>query len=122
VEKIELIWKGILTLDKATISKLDDNISGIYRLSYKHIDTNIYVNYVGKTDDLKKQLLLHISKEETNTCIKGFQSSSTCYFKYAQIKEGIQKDIAYGLLHNFYQPNCNTDKPMVDENFTINVN
>lgn len=119
---IELKWNSLASLQKGEIDKLADGISGIYRLSYRHPDGNAYVNFVSKCDDLKEALLKHISNEETNTCIRGFLQSSTCYFKFAQIQDPKEKEIAYGLLYKVYQPTCNIDKPVADENFTININ
>lgn len=123
MEKIELNWSVLAGLDEQTIQLIDDNLQGIYRLSYRHEDKNIYVFFVGKSTDIKKQLLIHISEKEENVCIKNFKILKTCYFKYAVIEEDNLRDLSYKQICKFYQPSCNTDKiPTGEDIISLNVN
>lgn len=123
MEKIELNWSILSGLDKESLEKLDDSLHGIYRLSYRHEDKNIYVFFVGKSTDIKHQLLIHISDKEENVCVKNFKILKTCYFKYAVITEEKIRDLSYKQICKFYQPSCNTDKiPTGEDIISLNVN
>ena len=123
MEKLDLVWHGIigLTLDK--VNQLTENIKGVYRLSYRHEDTNIYVFFVGESKDIKKSLIEHLSQDENNLCVKNHINLKECYFKYTSLNEDIQKDLVYKQICKFYQPGCNNNKVIASEDIiNINVN
>jgi hypothetical protein len=122
VASIELKWNNLTPLNDENISGLEDAVPGIYRISYKHPDSKIYVFFVGKSQDIKKSLQSHLSPEEKNPGILSFVKGSECFFKYAPVVDEKERNIAYGLAFKFYQPSCNADRPEPDENFTININ
>jgi hypothetical protein len=122
MEKIELTWSGLKIFDAVTIEAVPENICGVYRLSHRHTDNNIYVFFVGKSDDIKTQLKHHLSTDESNICIKNYLVAKQCYFKYAEFKDLKQLDAVYSQLYKFYQPGCNDKLPVIDESVTINVN
>ncbi len=122
MEKLELTWIGIVSLKKESIEALANDIKGVYRLSYRHDDSNIYVFYAGHSNDIKKSLLHHISPEETNLCIKNHITLKDCFFKYTKV-EGDKMDLVYRQICKFYQPGCNSEKIVLGEDIiNINVN
>ncbi|HEV8515979.1 MAG TPA: hypothetical protein VGQ59_22015 [Cyclobacteriaceae bacterium] len=122
MEKIVLTWSKIDTLDSAKVNSVASNLAGVYRLSYRHEDSNIYVFYVGEGEDIKKQLLSHISEGEQRVCVKNFIALKPCFFKYAPVPDPTIRNLVYRQICKFYQPSCNDDKTTGDDIIELNVN
>jgi excinuclease UvrABC nuclease subunit len=117
----ELKWTGLKRLTEEIIQTLE-SVPGVYRLSYKSPDTNIYVFYVGKCENIKEQLTKHISAEqEKNVCVKNYIQTLECYFRFALISNEEVRSAGQRQLYKHYQPSCNERMPEGDDNITINV-
>lgn len=122
MNELKIIWSSLVSLNTDAISKLG-TIKGVYRLSYLDDDTNVYVFFVGKNNDIKSQLLNHISDSETNICIKNLANKKR-YFKYADLSAFDETilDQVYKQVCKFYRPSCNSDVIVRDDIITINMN
>ncbi len=109
MEKWTLKWTGLTPIEE--ISSLDDGITGVYRLSYKHDEDNYYVFYVGQSEDIKHRLLEHKSSDETNVCIKNYISTKQCFFRYATITRAHVRNAIEKQAFKYYQPTCNENEP-----------
>ncbi len=116
-----LNWTGLRRLNEENIQNLE-SVPGIYRLSYKAQDTNVYVFFVGKCENIKEQLSRHLSSEiEKNVCIKNYIQTCECYFRFAQVSDEDVRSAGQKQLYKHYQPSCNEIAPEGDDNITINV-
>jgi hypothetical protein len=120
MEKINLNWFKLTELNTQNINQIPDNTKGVYRLSYKHNDGNIYVFYVGETENMKIALL-NILTESNNPCIESHKTSK-CFYKYTVIDQSELSHKVLAKLYKFYQPNCNEPILSVDNEIEINVN
>lgn len=118
--KIELKWSSLLNFNKEQVDALPENVPGVYRLSYLHEDKNAYVFYVGKGEDLRADLLKHITGP-TSDSIKFYVSVKSCFFKWAELHGEIERSSAQRQLYKFYQPACNDAMPSGDDSISINV-
>lgn len=122
MENWTLSWTKLEELTAITVRKLSDNISGVYRLSYKHADGNYYIFYVGKSaNSIKERLLQHLSETETNVCVANYISKEKCYFRYAQITNEEVRSATERQAFNFYQPSCNEIQPVGREDIQVNL-
>lgn len=115
-------WSLLYSLKEENINSLDSNLAGVYRLSYKDMDGKFYVFFVGQSDDIKKSLEKHNSKEEENICILNYVSSKECSFRYSKITD---KDVSEATLwqaYSLYQPTCNIGVPARKHDITVNLN
>jgi excinuclease UvrABC nuclease subunit len=119
-----LKWMNLVLLDETNINDIPDNTPGVYRLSYTNDEgKNYYVFYVGKSENLKQELLSIISPDfrTKNICISNHLNLGKCKFRYAVIKDSAIRDAAERQVYKFYQPPCNEPMVMVNENIIINV-
>lgn len=70
MENWTLTWTKLTVLSAISVNLLPGNLSGVYRFSSRADDGNYYIFYVGKAEDIKNQLLEHLSDSESNVCIK----------------------------------------------------
>lgn len=121
--QINLTWISLTKLDIDNISKINNNIHGVFRLSYKHKDGNIYVFFVGGGNNIKEELkkLLEKEKDKDNECISSHLRSFECYFRYAELKQTEYINSVLGELYKFYQPACNEPIETNGNNIQINV-
>lgn len=120
MEKVNLTWNLLKALNEANLNLLENDIKGVYRLSYKHEDGNIYVFYVGESADIKKVLLNHFTASDKE-CIVNHLKVSQCYFRYAQVESQEMRKKILSKLYKFYQPHCNDPIPVDDNSIEINI-
>jgi excinuclease UvrABC nuclease subunit len=118
VERIDLQWSELASFTDTIINTLDTGIAGVYRLSARHSDNNIYVFYVGHDSDIKAMLLRHLNSTDGNPCI-ATQIKNVCYFKYAKVEGSIERDLAFKQLCKVYHPTCNSVQQFVTEDVAI---
>ena len=118
--QLQLQWSKLTPLVKENIELIPLDTAGIYRLSSLADDKQVYVFYVGKSINIKKSLLQHISSE-TNVCIKNYIDIRSCYFRYAVLNGEEERSAGQRQLYRFYQPSCNDRMPDGDESIVINV-
>lgn len=124
MERKDVTWSPLFHLDKERIEKIPVNSKGVYRLSSKNeSDGKYYVFYVGESEDLKKELLNHISDNEENICIKNFVGATKlqCAFRYSIIDELEFRMAFVRMAYNLYQPVCNTSLPDGRDDIEINL-
>ena len=120
MEKWTLTWTKAIPLDRANVCKIPDNIAGVYRLSYKAENDNLYIFYVGQTVDLRTRVLQHLPDTETNEKIKYYLAKS-CYFRYAQISKEYIRSAAERQMYRQYEPSCNDREPQGREDVRVNL-
>lgn len=116
-----LTWTKLTELSDRNVSALDGNLAGVYRFSYLADDKNYYVFYIGKTEDIKKRLLEHLSSNEKNVCIKTYLTSKSCFFRYAKITNGYIRDAAEKQMYKKYEPSCNGIEPEGRDDVKVNL-
>lgn len=119
MEQWTLTWSRLTTITPLT-TILIPNFSGVYRLSYRSSDGNIYVFYVGQADDLKARIGQHLSPNETNLCIRKMLTNYTCYIRYARINDFRVRNGAESYLYRHFSPSCNSIEP-VGPSIIINI-
>jgi excinuclease UvrABC nuclease subunit len=115
----ELKWSTLHILNEENIQQLAD-IPGVYRLSSRGKDSNAYVFFVGKSENIKPTLLEHL-KNEKKICIKNYIESSVCFFRYAQISQEEVRSAAERQVYKYYQPTCNDVIPEGSDIILVNV-
>ena len=83
--QLQLNWITLTKLNTINLQNLSENIQGVYRLSYKHKDGNIYVFYVGSSENIKSTLLDFLNRSD-NRCIELHIKGYDCYFRYAKVE------------------------------------
>lgn len=115
-----LSWNKLQLLNNENIDRLEEK-PGVYRLSYKSADGNIYVFYVGIAQrSLKESLKIYISGNITNICIKSHLENLECYFRCAVIEDEKLRRDAHRTLYSRYSPKCNLEIPsgeLIDINY-----
>ena len=79
------------------------------------------VFYVGQADNLREQLLGHLSDLDPNVCIRRHVQSYTCYFGFASLAKKADRDGAERALYEHFAHECNTavlQGPVADINFS----
>lgn len=110
MEEWTLTWSRLSLITQAA-PLLTPNLAGVYRLSYRSSDGNIYVFYVGQANDLRARINQHLSSNETNLCIRKMLTSYTCYVRYARIDRPSVRDGAELFLYHYFSPSCNLTEP-----------
>lgn len=121
MENWTLTWTKLIPLDKPNIDKINTEVSGVYRLSYKADDGNYYVFYVRKADDIKQRLSEHLSPSETNICIKNYIAKFSCYFRYAIVENEKVRTAAEKQMFKQYEPSCNENEPEGPDDIKVNL-
>lgn len=109
-----LTWSRLIEISPLSLlisSNLLPGFSGVYRLSYKSSDGNIYVFYVGQAENIDERIRSHFSQTETNMCIRKMLSSYACYVRYARVTDPDVRDGAEKFLFKHYSPSCNSIEP-----------
>lgn len=113
-------WSNLKLLNTENINEVEER-PGIYRLSYKSADGNIYVFFVGSSNDSLKQSLSSYLAPNTidNPCIKSYLLNLECYFKFSIIEDSQERQNICHTLYIHYAPKCNLEIPAGDN---ININ
>ncbi len=120
MESIPISWTNLIELKESLIKDISNDLSGAFRLSYKHDNGNIYVFYVGQSENLKSHLLSFFSENNSNFCVKEYIKTSECYFRYADIKEEHYRKAAERAMFKRYVPPCNKSIPDGRDDIEIN--
>lgn len=122
MSKIQLTWSKLIPLKNEEIEKLDD-IGGVYRISKKAEDGKYYVFFVGSADNLKENLLTHLSDKETNSRLKNYlQQGKDFVFRYAVIKERNIQEAIEKQMYKHYLPEYNLEEPKSSLDIEANLN
>ncbi len=78
---------------------------GVYRL-YESREMNTPF-YVGKSDNLERRLLEHLSPSEPDECIKRYLRRDTCCFDYAKVDLEFEMDRVEEEQIARFNPECN---------------
>lgn len=119
MEEWTLTWSR-LTAITSLASILLPNFPGVYRLSYRSSNGNVYVFYVGQADDLRARINQHTSPNETNLCIRKMLANYTCYIRYARVNDPRVRNGAELFLYRHFSPSCNSTEP-IGPQIVINV-
>lgn len=84
---------------------------GNYIIRVKLKDGTLKVVYVGRTKNLQKRLLDHLSDSESNNCIKKHVTKYILYFRYCHVGTVTARSNTERSLYNKYSPECNHDPP-----------
>lgn len=121
MDKVILEWNKLTPLNKESVNSITHDLAGVFRLSYRHEDTNIYVFFVGRSDSVKKNLLNLLDSPE-NECIKfHLETKKECFFKYAPVADEKVRELVYKQLYKFYQPSCNEQMQISEDVIQINM-
>jgi len=112
---MQVTWSERTSYLDANIKNLK-NEGAVYKLIRKKDDGNFGVFYVGMTTEIKRRLEEHSSDDEDNNCVKNKLKNSSCYFRYAYIKDQKSRECAEAFLYEEYGikgngPPCNKKKP-----------
>lgn len=126
MENWTLKWTKLTYLSKDNVNIIPENIPGVYRLSFKSTDstnnTVYYVFYVGKSNDIKKRMLEHLSESEENEGIRNYVKQNKCFFKYAQISEEYIRCAAEKQMYFHFEPSWNKVIPEGRDDVKVNLN
>lgn len=116
-----LTWTKLQPLNASSVNAIENNLAGVYRLSYLNTpDNKYYVFYVGQSTDIKKRLLEHLSGE-TNEKIKVYLNTYKCYFRLAQISADYIRNAAESQMYKHYEPPCNDVAPVGRDDVRVNL-
>ncbi|EKD44440.1 MAG: hypothetical protein ACD_71C00130G0002 [uncultured bacterium (gcode 4)] len=94
-------WTDLISLYWINITTKVPEEAWIYAILYKDNESQ-HIFYVWQTDNLKKQLLEHISSNEPNECLNQKIRYYRCYFKYTKISLQKERDDCKALLLRKY--------------------
>lgn len=121
MENWTLTWTILTELTDTEINNLEDDIAGVYRLSYESENGEYYVFYVGQSDNIKNRLSQHKSQNEENVCIRNFLSTKKCFFRYALITKPYIRDAAEKQMYKHFEPSCNGKEPSGRDDVKVNL-
>ena len=99
-------WSSKHSYTEANIQKHAPASGGVYRLINKSGD-KYYVFYVGKSNNLERRLLEHLSRSEPDACIKRHLRDYDCYFRFIEISSSSKRDKVEQEQIDKYNPDCN---------------
>ena len=108
--QLTIEWTKLQLFTIDNIKNVPDE-AGIYRLSYKSADGNIYVFFIGDASALRTALNDIQSKNTNNECIKTFLTNLQCYFKYALVPDEANRKNCVRTLYTHFSPKCNLTLP-----------
>lgn len=99
-------FSNLYAYNEDNVKKYAPLTAGVYRLSYKS-NEGYYVFYVGRSNNLQRRLLEHLSPSEQDPCIKKYLRGYNCFFRYIEIpsldeRKRVERDQIDG-----YDPPCN---------------
>jgi excinuclease UvrABC nuclease subunit len=118
---MQIKWSNLYDLDSGSIQKYTPNSAGVYVLWVKKKDGRKRVFYVGQARNLEERLLVHVSDDESNDCIKGKASDKICYYQTAEIATQNERDGIETFLYGEYNPKCNDIAPPGDKSIEVNL-
>ena len=114
---LRLDWSPVLEHTERRVVMYAPREGGVYWLSYQSGDERI-IFYVSQAPNLSERLLVHLSDNEPNACIKSHVQDHKCSFRYAKIGNRfaeaatiVNRNGAERALYDEYQPTCNDVAP-----------
>jgi excinuclease UvrABC nuclease subunit len=111
---LQLDWSIWHDYTESEVQKYAPLEAGVYVLAVKLTDGNLRVFYVGQTDNLDRRLKEHLSKSESNECVRGNVSRYACMFRYATVARQVDRDRAERALYRKFVPSCNDGDAIPD--------
>lgn len=99
-------WTSRYEYTESNVESYAPSRGGVYRLLY-YSGGSYYVFYVGKSENLKRRLLEHLSYSEPDPCIKRHTGEYTCYFRYVRVDFELERDRIERQQISEYHPTCN---------------
>lgn len=99
-------WTKRYEYKKSSVETHTPSKGGVYRLIY-HSGDKYYVFYVGKSNNLQRRLLEHLSYSEENACIKRYLKDFICYFRHLEVSNNKEQDEIEQQQISEYNPRCN---------------
>lgn len=118
---VQFVWSERIELTDANVSTIPDNKAGVYRLmTRKQLADEYPIIYVGRSEDLKKRLLEHMSDGEENECLKEKIAKLSVWYRMAFSASEEDRENAEFTMYHKYNPTCNAVAPSgrtIDMNF-----
>jgi excinuclease UvrABC nuclease subunit len=105
-----LTWSSLIPLIEGSLYSIPTD-AGVYRLSYRANNENIYVFYVGKAENLQQRISQHLRGQDDTSCISRMIGSARCYLRYALVSRDYVRSGAERALYKYYKPQCNSQEP-----------
>ena len=99
-------WSSRHSYTEANVRKYAPTSGGVYRLIYKSKEKHP-VFYVGKSDNLERRLLEHLSPSEPDACIKRHLRDYDCFFRFIEASSASERDRIEKEQIKEYSPSCN---------------
>lgn len=110
MRQIEINWEGIIAYEEDNDYRIPED-GGVYEILVIQDDSKYSRKYVGKTDDLKRRYLEHLSDDEDNEDMKNGLKNYECGFDFALIdNEDDRLDAEQGL-YDKYEYKWNNQRP-----------
>ncbi len=108
---MEIAWSRIMLFNANEVTHEAEAKPGVYRLSTKLADGELYVFYVGEADNLRDTLFTHLGDDEADGCIKKYVKYNICYLKFAYVPEQMQRKGVFKYVYDKFKPECNKAPP-----------
>ncbi len=108
---MEIEWSRLMLYNSNQVQHEVEAKPGIYRLSTKLADGELYVFYVGEAEDLRDALFAHMGENEVDSCVQKNVKYNICYLKFAYIHEELKRKGAFKFLYEKFKPECNKAPP-----------
>ena len=99
-------WSTRYSYTENNVERYAPTSGGVYRLIYQSGD-KFYPFYIGRSNDLRRRLLEHISPSEVDSCIKRHLRNNTCFFRFVTISSKTDRITEEQAQIREYNPNCN---------------
>ena len=108
---MEIAWSRLMLYNANEVQHEVETKPGVYRLSTKLADGELYVFYVGEAENLRLTLFHHLGEEEEDSCIKKNVKYNICYLKFPYLPDPLQRKGIYKYVYEKFKPECNKSPP-----------
>lgn len=108
--KLTLEWSDFHYHTVSNVEIFAPRCAGVYKLFY-FVANRSQLFYIGQTENLRKELLNHLSDTEPNVCIRRHFGYYACYFQFPCVTSQLEREGAERSLYDHYRPSCNTVPP-----------
>ncbi|MDD5738812.1 MAG: hypothetical protein PHY72_02730 [Candidatus Pacebacteria bacterium] len=113
---INLVWSTLVPLTPEGMDRLNGIVEGVFRISKKESDGKFYVIFIGSATDIKNELSLLLSKEDS------FLKQGEFSFRYAPIKGDEKRKAVEKQMYKQYVPQYNPKEPISPLEVKVNLN
>ena len=99
-------WSSRYSYFEANVREYAPAAGGVYRLINKSGD-KYFIFYVGKSDNLRRRLLEHLSPSEPDVCIKRHLRDYGCFFRFIELSSIAKRDLTEQEQIDKWEPDCN---------------